>query len=864
MLNYETRLDTVHQILFTASLYTYCSKKISQHRGYLTCADLPKIYVSLDNYTVVSKTTLAKNTHESIVDIDVSQEMRTSFLEYSYSVIYARALPDARDGLKPVQRRILFQMEQMGLRPEKGHVKSSRVVGDVMGRLHPHGDSAIYDAMVRLAQPFTMRLPMVDGHGNFGSLDDGPAAPRYTEVRMTPASLAMVESLSEDVVDMLPNYDNTSLQPEVLPAAIPNLLVNGSSGIAVGMATNMAPHNLIEVISGARHLLAHPDATLDELIRFIPGPDLPEGGKIVGLEGIHQAYETGRGSFKTRALAHIENISPRKKGIIFTQLPYMVGPEKVIEKIKEGVQSKKIQGISGVQNLTDRHHGMRLVIEVKNAFNPEAVLAALYKHTPLEESFGINNVALVDGQPRILGLKDILQVYVDHRLSVTRRRTEHRLKKAQDRLHLVEGLLIAIVDIDEVISVIRSSDDSSIAQHRLMAGFDLSEAQADYILELRLRRLTKFSQIELEAERDQLNETIDFLSGILASDEKLRTLVSDEMGEVAEKYGTPRRTLLLESETIATPVNGKPLAMKVEDDPCYVLLCTTGRIARIVSSEAISHTGVRCDHDAIQCEIKVTNHAEIGVITSHGNIYRLPALDIPALPSTENAPSLQGGSNISDMILLEKGEAVVAVSSLAADAAPIAFATAQGKIKRLNMADLAAKSPFEAITLGAGDKVIGAAHAPDTSELVLITSDAQLLRFSAADVRAQGRSGQGIAGIRVNKDASVICLGVVSSEALAETGVVTVASLADALPGTTAGSVKTTPLTAFPSKGRATGGVRAQKFLKGEDILHLAWVGQLPAKAATSRGKAVTLPPIEAKRDASGTKIETVTAAIGN
>lgn len=429
-------------------------------------------------------------TEEHIVDIDVSKEMRTSFLEYSYSVIYARALPDARDGLKPVQRRILFQMDRMGLRPDKGHVKSSRVVGDVMGRLHPHGDTAIYDAMVRLAQPFTMRLPMVDGHGNFGSLDDGPAAPRYTEVRMAPAALAMTASLDEDVVDMVPNYDNTYMQPDVLPAAIPNLLVNGSSGIAVGMATNMAPHNLVEVVAGARFLLDNPDATLDELMRYIPGPDLPEGGKIVGLDGVRQAYETGRGIFRTRASAHIENITARRKGIIFTELPYLVGPEKVIDKIKDAVQSKKLQGISGVQNLTDRNHGTRLVIEVKNSFNPEAVLANLYKFTPLEESFGINNVALVDGQPRTLGLKELLQVFLDHRVQVTRRRTQFRLDKAKARLHLVEGLLIAILDIDEVIAVIRSSDDSTIAKDRLMKVFDLTEVQAEYILELRLRRLT--------------------------------------------------------------------------------------------------------------------------------------------------------------------------------------------------------------------------------------------------------------------------------------------------------------------------------------------------------------------------------------
>jgi DNA gyrase subunit A len=355
-------------------------------------------------------TTPPENTGERIEDVDVSAEMQGSFLEYAYSVIYSRALPDARDGLKPVQRRILYQMADMGLRPDRGHVKSARVVGDVMGKLHPHGDTAIYDALVRMAQPFTMRLPLIDGHGNFGSLDDGPAAPRYTEVRLAPAAMAMVADLDEDVVDFVPNYDNQLDQPEVLPANFPNLLVNGASGIAVGMATNMAPHNLIEVIAGARHLIAHPAATLDDLMRFIPGPDLPSGGTIVGLAGIRDAYATGRGAFKTRAKVRVEPVTARKSGLIVTELPYLVGPERVIEKIKDGVNAKKLAGIAGVDDLTDGEHGLKLVIEIKTGFDPLAVLEQLYRYTPLEESFNINNVALVDGGPRTLGLIELLQV----------------------------------------------------------------------------------------------------------------------------------------------------------------------------------------------------------------------------------------------------------------------------------------------------------------------------------------------------------------------------------------------------------------------------------------------------------------------
>ncbi|MEO6116828.1 MAG: DNA gyrase subunit A, partial [Pseudolysinimonas sp.] len=376
-------------------------------------------------------------TGERIEDIDVSTEMQGSYLEYAYSVIYSRALPDARDGMKPVQRRILFQMSEMGLRPDKGHIKSARVVGDVMGRLHPHGDSAIYDALVRMAQDFTMRLPLVDGHGNFGSLDDGPAASRYTEARMQAAAVAMTDDLDEDVVDFVPNYDNQLTQPAVLPAAFPNLLVNGSSGIAVGMATNMAPHNLIEVVGAAQHLLENPDATLDDLMAYVPGPDLPTGGTIVGLEGIKDAYTSGRGSFKTRAKVTVEQLSARRTGLVVTELPYLVGPEKVIEKIKDGVNAKKITGIADVTDLTDRKNGMRLVIGIKTGFSPEGVLEQLYRLTPLEDGFSINNVALVDGTPQTLGLRELLRVYLDHRISVVTRRSRYRLARRQERLHLV-------------------------------------------------------------------------------------------------------------------------------------------------------------------------------------------------------------------------------------------------------------------------------------------------------------------------------------------------------------------------------------------------------------------------------------------
>ncbi|MGO1193668.1 MAG: DNA gyrase/topoisomerase IV subunit A, partial [Nesterenkonia sp.] len=522
----------------------------------------------------------------NISDIDVSSEMETSFLEYAYSVIYSRALPDARDGLKPVQRRILYMMSQMGLRPEKGHVKSARVVGEVMGKLHPHGDSAIYDALVRMAQSWSLRLPLVDGHGNFGSLDDGPAAARYTEARMAPATIAMTADLGEDVVDFEPNYDNQLTQPTVLPAAFPNLLVNGTSGIAVGMATNMAPHNVGEVIAGAQHLILHPDASLEDLMVHIPGPDLPGGGRIVGLDGVREAYRTGRGSFRTRAKVSIEQVSARRTGIVVTELPYMIGPEQVIAKAKDAVQSKKLVGVSDVLDLTDRTHGTRMVIELKAGFNPQAVLAQLYKHTPLEASFAINSVALVDGQPHTMGLLELLQVYVDHRISVVRRRTAHRLGRRKDRLHLVEGLLVAIVDIDEVIQIIRQAEDTATARQRLMTVFDLSQLQAEHILELRLRQLTRFSTIELEDEKQRLEDEIEQLTTILESEQLLRKTVSDELAEVTEEYGQERRTELVDAEAEPTaapaPKQGDDDAgsLQIPDSACWAVLSASGMLAR--------------------------------------------------------------------------------------------------------------------------------------------------------------------------------------------------------------------------------------------------------------------------------------------
>jgi DNA gyrase subunit A len=803
---------------------------------------------------------------ERIEDVDVSAEMQGSFLEYAYSVIYSRALPDARDGLKPVQRRILYQMTEMGLRPDRGHVKSARVVGEVMGKLHPHGDSSIYDAMVRLAQDFILRVPLIDGHGNFGSLDDGPAASRYTEARLEASALAMTEGLDEDVVNFIPNYDNQLVQPEVLPAAFPNLLVNGGSGIAVGMATNMAPHNLIEVIGAARHLLENPSATLEDLMAYVPGPDLPTGGTIIGLAGIKDAYATGRGAFKTRAKVAVESISARKMGLIVTELPYLVGPERVIEKIKDGVTSKKLSGISDVTDLTDRKHGLRLVIGIKTGFSPDAVLEQLYRYTPLEESFNINAVALVNGGPQTLGLRDLLQVYIDHRLEVVTRRSKYRLARRLERLHLVEGLLIAILDIDEVIQVIRQSDDTDAARSRLRTVFDLSELQAEYILELRLRRLTKFSRIELEKEQAQLKAEIAELQAILGSKARIRALVSDELDEVATKFGTPRRTLLTEARpSVATSAASRKTApiLEIADTPCRVYLSTTGRAIRVDLNEA-AEIGMpparrRSKHDAIMSSVVTSSRAEIGAVTNLGRLIRFTAVDLPSVP--ENSIQLGAGTKISEYLALtNKKERVLGLVSLDSEN-PIVVGTRQGVVKRVTPGGYPGKPDFEIIALKTSDEVVGVAQGTDADDLLFVTSDAQLLHFSATAVRPQGTGAGGMAGINLGAKASVIFFGAV--DPTGDTVVATVSSSIETLPGMDAGRAKVSALSEFPAKGRATGGVRAHSFLKGEDVLVLAWAGPGPAHAVGSDGAVRQLPDAGAKRDASGALLEAAVGSVG-
>ena len=798
-----------------------------------------------------------------IVDIDVSDEMRGSFLEYAYSVIYARALPDARDGLKPVQRRILFQMAQMGLRPDRGHVKSARVVGEVMGRLHPHGDSAIYDALVRMAQPFSLRLPMVDGHGNFGSLDDGPAAMRYTEARLAAPAMDMTAGLDEDVVDFGPNYDGRETEPAVLPAAIPNLLVNGASGIAVGMATNLVPHNLGEVLNGARHLLQHPEATLADLMTFIPGPDFPGGGVIVGLDGVRDAYESGRGTFRVRARTRVEQITPRRRGIVVTELPYNVGPERVIDRIKDAVQGKKLLGISDVVDLTDGDSGLQLVIEIKNGFHPEAVLEHLFKLTPMEDQVNVNAVALVEGQPQTMGLVQMLRVWLDHRLQVVRRRSVYRRARALDRLHLVEGLLVAILDIDEVIQLIRESDDAASAKTRLITVFDLSDVQATYILDMPLRRLTKFSRIELEKEGDDLRREVEALTAIIEDETVLRATVADEIGAVAQAHATPRRTLLMEGSE--APVVAR-VPLEVNDEPCVILLSSTGLLARTsdTSTAPDSSHAQRSTHDVVISAIPATTRGEFGLVTSAGRVVRLSAIDLPSIPAVSGVPALSAGAPLGAFVDLPREEVALALTTLD-ESGGLALATATGVVKRVIPDSLLNKDSWEVIRLDEGDRVVGATRLAESdaeaAELVFVTSDGQLLRIPAASVRPQGRAAAGMAGIKLARGSEVIAFTafIPADDAV----VVTVAGSGAALPGTEVGTVKVTPFAEYPGKGRATGGVRCHKFRSGEDRLLLAWVGKGPARAATASGVPVSLPEVDPRRDGTGTPGAAPMAGLG-
>ncbi len=674
-----------------------------------------------------------------------------------------------------------------------------------------------------------------------------------TEARLSNEAMLLVGELGEETVDFRPNYDGSELEPTVLPAAFPNLLVNGTSGIAVGMATNMIPHNLGEVISAARWLITHPNATLDDLMKRVPGPDLPTGGMLLGLDEVRKAYETGRGVVRMRARAETGPLegSRGRQAITVTELPYGVGPEKIIEKITDEVtKSKRLTGIADVKDLTDRENGTRLVIECKVGVNPTALLADLYRLTPMEQSFGINNLVLVDGQPRTLGLKALLEVFLGHRYDVVTRRTRYRRRKREERLHLVEGLLIALLDIDKVIRLIRTSENAQEAKDGLMKRFKLSEIQATYILDTPLRRLTKFDKIELESEQDRLRAEIAELSTILDDDSVLKKLVSDELAKVAKELAGPRRTALIDGdlkEVLAASVPAGPL--EVADDPCQVILSATGLVARTAAeseeaSEARRRSG-RARHDAVAAIVHTTARGQILLVTNRGRAVKTDVLPLPVLPEAAGTVSVSGGMAANELASLDKGEKVIGIAPMAQEGSPgLALGTRSGVVKVCSPEWPVRSDEFEVITLRDGDEVVGATWLADGSEtLAFMSSDASLLRYAASLVRPQGLKGGGMSGINLGAGAHAVFFGAIRTDDTEHGEPLVVTST-----GTT---VKVTPFEEYPAKGRATGGVRAHRFLKGENGLRLAWIGPRPAGMSES-GSPVELPEVDLRRDGSG------------
>ncbi len=771
---------------------------------------------------------------------NVADEMKRSFLEYSMSVIVSRALPDVRDGLKPVHRRILYSLHEQNIKPDGPFKKCARVVGDVMGKYHPHGDSAIYDAMVRLAQEWSMGVPVVDGHGNFGSLDDGPAAARYTECRMAAAGAAMLAGITENTVDFRDNYDGTEQEPSVLPASYPNLLVNGGTGIAVGMATNIPPHNLGELVEGIKLLSANPKATVDDLMAHIPGPDFPTGGIVVGDGAIRDAFETGRGTFKIRAKAEVTDVTPKRKGIVITELPFAVGPEKVIEKIRELTREKRLVGISDIADLSDRKTGLRLVIDVKNGYKPEAVLSELYRLTPLQVSFGVNAVSLVDGQPRTLGLKAMLEYFVTHRVDVVKRRTEHRKACAQARLHIVDGLLTALASIDEVVAIIRKSKNVDTAREKLAKLLKLDAEQIKHILEMPLRRLTGLEVSKLKDEAKALRATIRDLNKILKSKKELEALVIAELDAAVEEFGSPRKSVIVGAvEDVAAPIvtaDGIVTGIEVADEPCTVVLASGGFIGRVPAEPSKTRAKIT-KADAIISSATTTTRSQVGILDAAGTLHRVNVVDIP------DAEGRSKGAPVAEYADVAGTQAVAVVPFTGNEETGIAIGTSDGVVKRILCSEFATRNrAASVISLNDGATVVGAMVAADTDRLVFVTSDAQVLATPADKVRPQGRGASGVAGARISDGAVVVAFAVTTEGDGAD--VVTVSD---------SGRVKSTPADDYPSKGRGTGGVRCMKLLSGENAVASAWVGTgsflLTADSTMEIGNLPT-----AKRDASGEK----------
>ena len=785
-------------------------------------------------------------TFGSIEPIEIQEEMERSFLDYSMSVIVARALPDARDGLKPVHRRILWGMHDQGVRPDRPHTKCARVTGDVMGKYHPHGDSAIYDALVRMAQPFSLRHPLIDFHGNYGAPDYPAAAARYTECRLAPLAMHMLAGIDEDTVDFVGNYDGREQEPVALPSRFPNLLVNGSQGIAVGMATNIPPHNLGEIIDATVHLIDNPEATPDELMQFVKGPDFPTGGWILGRQGILDAYRTGRGSIKMRAKAEIEE---GKKGahIVVTEIPYQTSVGAIATKISDLVSARELDGIRDIENLSAQNL-TKLVIYLKRDANANVVLNNLYKHTPLQTSFGVNMVALVDGVPRTLNLVQALSAYVDHQVEVLTRRSEFRLKKARDRAHIVEGLLKALDMIDAIIAAIRASDDRGAAREALMAvPFEFTEIQANHILDMTLGRLTRLGRSELEEEMAKLRQTIAELEAILGDRDRLMTVIKTELGEVRAEFATPRR-----AEITFDPGSESPEDF-IDDAPLVVTMTKAGYIKTVQASAFKTQgrggrgvAGAKLkEEDLVTRIIHTTAHAFLLFFSNRGKVYRLKAHEIPMKERTAR------GTAIVNLLPLAPGEHVQAVIDTRDYPSDryLFFATRKGRVKKTPFSeyDKSRREGFIAINLTEGDELVRVIQTTGDDDIFMVSRLGTTIRFTEDDVRPMGRSAAGVRGMRMKAEDEVVSCDVARDDAAI-------------LIVTEAGFGKRTQLDKFNRQGRGGQGVRGIKLTAKRGYVVAAFMVGLDDEifGVSSGGVTIRMPVREISsqgRDATGVRV---------
>ncbi len=784
-----------------------------------------------------------------IEPIEIQEEMERSFLDYAMSVIVSRALPDVRDGLKPVHRRILYDMHVQGYRPDRAHVKCAKVTGDTMSRFHPHGNTAIYDALARMAQPFSLRHPLIDFHGNYGSPDFPPAAERYTESRLAPLAMHMIEGLDEETVDMGRNYTNEEDEPTVLPSRFPNLLVNGSQGIAVGMATNIPPHNLGEVIDATIHLIDHPDATPDDLMQFVKGPDFPTGAYILGRQGIMDAYRTGRGSIKMRARAEIVE-GRTSDEIVVTELPYQASPKSILEKIADLVNARELDGIRDIRDLSSGDD-TKLVIYLKRDATANVVLNNLYKHTPLQTSFGVNMVALVDGVPRTLNLVQALSAYIDHQVDVIRRRTEYRLRKARDRAHIVEGLIKALDMIDAIIAAIRASEDRAAARDALMAApFEFSEIQANHILDMPLARLTRLGRAQLEEELAQLRQTIAELEAILADEGVLRGVIKTEMTAIRDEFADPRRAEITFDE-------GDMSAEDLIDDEELVITMTKAGYVKAVPASSFRTQGrggrgvqgARLkDEDIVIRIIHTSAHAYLLFFSNKGKVYRLRAYEIPVKERTAR------GTAIVNLLPLDPGEKVqtlIDTREFPADRF-LLFATKLGQVKKTTFSeyDKSRREGFIAINLRDGDELVGVITTGGADDIFMVSKGGMAIRFAETDVRAMGRDAAGVRGMSLRPDDEVVSI----DPARDETSILIV---------TEAGFGKRTQLQHFNRQGRGGVGVRGIKLTAQRGRVVSAFMVALDDEilVTSSSGVLVRMPVREISsqgRDATGVRVMTL------